>query len=115
MVEIDESEKFKLKKMLKELSSFKGRHTELVSVYVPQGYDLNKIIQTLFEEKGTASNIKSTSTRKNVEGALEKIIQQLRLIQRTPPNGLAVFAGNVSEREGKDDFRCWWVEPPAPL
>ena len=30
----------KLKKFIKELEAIKGRHTELVSVYVPQGYDL---------------------------------------------------------------------------
>ena len=37
----------KLKKLIRELSSIRGRHTELVSVYIPAGYDLNKIISQL--------------------------------------------------------------------
>jgi len=112
---IDAVQKFKLKKFVKDLSEFRGRHTELVSVYVPKGYDLNKIISHLQEEQGTASNIKSASTRKNVQSALERMIQHLRVVGKTPPNGLAVFSGNVSEREGKADYQVWSVEPPIEL
>ena len=90
-----------LKKFIKDLASFKGRHTELVSVYIPQGYDMNKIINHLAQEQGTATNIKSTSTRKNVPDALERMIQHLRLYKKTPEHGLAAFAGNVAEREGQ--------------
>ncbi|MDO8740942.1 MAG: peptide chain release factor aRF-1 [Candidatus Woesearchaeota archaeon] len=107
--------KFKLKKVIKELDQYKGRHTEMVSVYVPQEYDLNKIIQHLDQEKGTATNIKSTSTRKNVIDALERMIQHLKLFKRTPENGLAVFSGNVAEREGQSDIKVWSLEPPVPL
>ena len=108
-------QKHKLKKFIKELSNYKGRHTELVSVYAPQGYDMNKIINHLSQEQGTAVNIKSTSTRKNVIDALEKMIQHLRLYKKTPENGLAAFAGNVAEREGQEDVRVWSIEPPIPL
>ena len=44
---ITEAQKFHLKKFIKDLENFRGRHTELVSVYVPEGYDLNKIIAVL--------------------------------------------------------------------
>lgn len=115
MSDVDEIQKHKLSKTIKELAQHRGRHTELVSVYVPAGYDLNKIIHQLCDEQGTASNIKSSSTRKYVESALEKMIQHLKLIQRTPKNGLAVFCGNVSEQEGKLDLHIWSVEPPSPL
>jgi len=108
-------DKFKLKKLLKELAKYRGRHTELVTVLVPQGYDLNKIVGHLSQEQGTASNIKSTSTRKNVQDALERMIQHLKLFKQTPPNGLAVFSGNVAEREGQSDVRVWSFEPPNPL
>ena len=77
--------------MIQELKSCKAAHTEFVSVYIPAEYELSKITNHLAEEAGTASNIKSTSTRKNVQGALEKMIQHLKLYPRTPPNGLAVF------------------------
>ena len=86
-----------------------------VSVYVPQGYELTKIIQHLSQEQGTATNIKSTQTRKNVIDALERMIQQLRIIGKTPPHGLAVFSGNVAEREGQSDVQVWSVEPPVPV
>ncbi|MGC9058798.1 MAG: hypothetical protein ACP5H3_00095 [Candidatus Aenigmatarchaeota archaeon] len=100
---------------MKELEKIKGRHTELVSVYIPTGYNLYEMINQLIQEKSTAENIKSKSTRKNVISALEKIIQYLRLFKQTPSNGLAVFAGNVSEFEGKEDIRLWAIEPPEKL
>ncbi len=112
---VSAQEKFKLKKLMKELSKYRGRHTELVTVLVPAGYDLNKIINHLSQEQGTASNIKGTSTRKNVQDALERMIQHLRLFKRTPPNGLAVFSGNVAEREGQSDVKVWSIEPPVLL
>jgi len=106
---------YKLRNLLKELEKMKGRHTELVSVYVPVGYNLNDVIGQLKNEQGTAINIKSKSTKKNVLGALEKIIQHLKIYKRTPEHGLAVFAGNVSEQEGVINIKIWAVEPPEPL
>src|SRR3989338_1127678 len=112
---ISAQEKLQLKRLIKELHSYKAPHTEFVTVYVPAGYDMIKIIQHLAEEQGTASNIKSASTRKNVQNALERMIQHLRTVGRTPENGLAVFAGNVAAGEGKQDLRVWSIEPPIPL
>src|SRR3989344_6757061 len=108
-------QKIQIKKLVKELKNYKAPHTEFVSVYIPVGYELVKITQHLAEEQGTASNIKSASTRKNVEGALEKMIQHLRLYAKTPPHGLACFAGNIAAGEGKQDFRVWSFEPPVQL
>ena len=105
----------KLKRFIKELTAFKAPHTEFVSVYVPEGYDLNKIIQHLQQEQGTATNIKSAQTRKNVIDALERMIVHLRLYKSTPPNGLAVYSGNVAAWEGKNDVRVWSIEPPIPV
>jgi peptide subunit release factor 1 (eRF1) len=105
----------KLKKLIRELEAIRGRHTELVSVYVPAGYSISEIINQIFQEKGTASNIKSKATRKNVMDALEKIIQHLKLFKQTPPNGLVVFCGNVSPVEGKDDIKLWTFEPPVKM
>lgn len=109
------TDKLHLRKLVSELKSHKAAHTEFVSVYIPQGYEITKIIQHLAEEQGTAANIKSASTRKNVQSALEKMIQHLRNFPRTPPNGLAVFSGNVASTEGKQDLRVWSIEPPVPL
>ncbi|MEM4397595.1 MAG: peptide chain release factor aRF-1 [Candidatus Woesearchaeota archaeon] len=104
-----------LLKFIHDLEKYKGRHTELVSVYIPSGYDINKIIQHLSQEQGTASNIKDSTTRKNVIDSLERMIQHLKLFKQTPPNGLAVFAGNIAEREGQQDIEVFSIEPPEPL
>ncbi|MEK6909853.1 MAG: peptide chain release factor aRF-1, partial [Candidatus Aenigmatarchaeota archaeon] len=100
---------------MKELEAIRGRHTELVSVYVPAGYNLNEISNQIYTEKSTAMNIKSKTTRKNVLDSLEKIIQHLRIFKQTPANGLIVFCGNVSEVEGKEDLKIWSFEPPEKM
>lgn len=112
---ITDQQKHKIKKFIKELSQHKGRHTELVSVYIPQGYDIVKVSQHLSQEAGTATNIKDATTRKNVIDALEKMIQHLKIYKRTPENGLAVFSGNTAAQEGKKEFEVWSIEPPLPL
>ncbi|MFH1835820.1 MAG: peptide chain release factor aRF-1 [Methanobacteriota archaeon] len=112
---MDSKQTYKLKKLIRELKGKRGRHTELITVYVPSGTDLNLIMSQLASEQGTATNIKSKSTRKNVVDALEKSMQHLKLYKNTPPNGLALFCGNVSEREGVQQIDLWAVEPPEPL
>ena len=109
------AQKYHLKKTVNELEQYRAAHTEFVSVYIPAGYEMNKIINHLAQEQGTATNIKSASTRHNVIDALERMIQHLKLFKRTPPNGLMVFSGNILAREGKNDVRVWSIEPPIPL
>lgn len=115
MSSITSEQKMHVRHLIKELKAQKALHTEFVSVYIPKDYDMVKIINHLAEEQGTASNIKSAATRKNVQMALEKMIQHLRLFKNTPENGLIVFTGNVAAVEGKEDLRVWSVEPPVPL
>lgn len=112
---MESKEKYGLKKIINELKGIRGRHTELISVYIPAGFDMNLIIGQLSNEQGTASNIKSKTTRKNVVDALERVLQHLRLFKQTPANGLAVFCGNVSEKEGVQDLKVWSIEPPEPI
>ena len=108
-------ERHKLKHFVKNIQDYRGRGTELVTVYVPSGYDMSAIINHLQQEQGTATNIKSKQTRTNVIDALERMIQHLKLFKQTPPNGLAAFSGNVAEREGQSDVQVWSIEPPIPL
>lgn len=108
-------ERYKLRQFIMELEKIRGRHTELVSVYVPAGYDIIKIIQHLAQEQGTASNIKDKNTRTKVIDSIEKMVQHLRTFKRTPNNGLAVFSGDASDKESKIDIRVWSIEPPEPL
>ncbi|AEH24187.1 peptide chain release factor aRF-1 [Pyrococcus yayanosii] len=106
---------YELRKKIEELKKIRGRGTELVSLYIPAGYDLSKVMQQLREEYGTAQNIKSKTTRKNVLGALERAMQHLKLYKQTPETGLALFVGNVSEMEGVTDIKLWAIIPPEPL
>ncbi len=112
---LDTKKQFKLRRFINELKQHRGRHTEFVSVYVPAGYELVKIIQHLAEEQGTASNIKDKTTRLNVQSSLERMIRHLRLYKKTPSNGLAAFSGNISSQEGKQDIQVWSIEPPFPI
>jgi len=107
--------KYKIRKILEMLKKCRGRHTELITVYIPPDTMIEKVAAQLFQEQGTASNIKSSSTRKNVVDALEKIIQHLKIYEKTPPHGLAIFCGNVSEREGVQDIELWAIEPSEPV
>ncbi|MFH1054987.1 MAG: peptide chain release factor aRF-1 [Candidatus Altiarchaeota archaeon] len=112
---MDSHSEYKLKKLMRELENVTGRHTELISVYVPAGYNLVNVINQIASEQGTATNIKSTSTRNNVVDALERTLQHLRLYKQTPKNGLIVFCGNASERPGQQDIKVWGFEPPEPI
>ncbi|MAH43261.1 peptide chain release factor 1 [archaeon] len=112
---ISSGKKYKLKKLVKLLKGIRGRHTELVTVYVPSGYSLHEINSQLKDEQGTAKNIKSKPVRNNVVNALEKIIRHIALYKKTPVNGLALFSGNVSEKEGSKDIELWAIEPPEPI
>lgn len=112
MVEMDKEE---LEEFVEEMKGYKARHTELITVYVPAGYNINQVSKQLESEKSTASNIKSKTTQKNVTDALESLIRHLKDVRKTPVNGLALFAGNVAEKEGQNDLQIWSVEPTQPL
>ncbi|MBU0953515.1 MAG: peptide chain release factor aRF-1 [Nanoarchaeota archaeon] len=112
---MDDTKKRQFTALVKELAVLRGRHTELVSVYIPAGYQMTKVVDQLRSEQSTATNIKSKATRKNVVSALEKILQHLKTHSQTPPNGLVVLCGNVSDKEGVDDIQLWSFEPPEPL
>ena len=112
---MEDREALELENLIEELSKFRGRHTELVTIYVPADYNLNLINKQVEFEKSTAENIKSKQNRKNVQDSLERISRQLRLYKQTPKNGLAIFAGNVSDNEGQPKIEIWAIEPPVPL
>jgi len=94
----DEMNKYQLKKLVKKLEDIRGRNTELVSLYIPAGYDMSKISEFVTSESSEAENIKSKHTRKNVKAALDKISRKVKEEPVTPENGVVFFAGNVSER-----------------
>jgi len=114
--ETTQSEEVVFKKKLKKMAEYQGRGTELISVYIPNKADRSGVMGQLTEEISQSSNIKSPTTRKNVQAALRKIINFLKQIDfKIPENGIAIFAGNISETEGKTDIRLFTIKPIKDL
>ena len=109
-------QRFRLKKVVDTLSEKKGLHTELITLYIPPDRQMSDVLSTLRTEYGTATNIKSKSTRKNVMDAIQTVIQRLKIIPKPPPNGLAVFAGAISKgAPGSEKMEVYLIEPPEPV
>ena len=102
-IEVDKRDSvkmYRIRKLLNELSKKTGRGTELISVYIPKNKQLHEVINTLQDEQGTASNIKSDLTRSHVTDSLAKVVQRLKLYKKTPERGLVVFCGALPPEEG---------------
>ena len=98
------------------LASKEGRGTELVSVYVPPGKQISDVVNMLRDEYGTASNIKSTTTRKNVMDAIVKVQQRLKLFKEPPENGLVIFCGAIPQNgPGSERIETYVIHPPEPI
>ena len=109
-------ELFRLKKILNTLAVKEGRGTELISLYIPPGKQISEVMNMLREEYGTASNIKSTTTRKNVQDAIVKVQQRLKLFKETPENGLVIFCGAVPQNgAGSEKIETYVIIPPEPI
>jgi len=109
-------ERFRLKKALQTLAKKEGRATELVSLYVPPGRQVGEVMNMLRQEYGTASNIKSDTTRKNVQDAITKVQQRLKLFKEVPKNGLVIFAGAIPQNgPGSERMETYVITPPEPI
>lgn len=114
-MDIEQKKRQELEELVAQLRDIRGRHTQLVTVMIPAGFNKDGVVRQLEAEAGTADNIKSKATRTAVVTALERIIRELKNYKQTPPNGLAIFCGNISEKEGAQDVQLWIYEPPRPL
>ena len=109
-------ELFRLRRTLTSLADKEGRGTELVSLYVPSGKQISDVINMLRDEYGTASNIKSTTTRKNVQDAIVKVQQRLKLFKEAPENGLVIFCGAIPQNgAGSERIETYVIIPPEPI
>ena len=111
----EQKKRQELEELIAQLENIRGRHTQLVSVYIPAGFNKDAVVRQLESESGTAENIKSKATRKAVVDALDRIVRELKNYKVTPPNGMVLFCGNISEKEGNQDIQLWVNEPPKPL
>ncbi len=112
---MNDKQKAQLEEQIEELESVRGRHTELVTVLIPVDFNIHSVTKQLEAERSTADNIKSKQTRSAVTDAIDLIVRTLKATKKTPVNGLALYAGNISEKEGVQDMKLWAIEPPKPL
>ena len=113
----DSVKRYKLTKILNQLSNITGHGTELVTVYVPPRRPIFEVVGQLKNESGTASNIKSDLTRTHVQDALSKTVEHLKLFKETPENGLAIFCGAIPNNKGigNEKIELYSVLPPKPI
>jgi len=98
------------------LAEKEGRGTELISLYVPPGRRIHEVMANLREEYGTASNIKSRTTRKNVQDAIDRVSQRLKLFREPPENGLVIFCGAIPRNgAGSERMETYVLVPPEPI
>lgn len=90
-----QTRRLRLRIVLEELRAMKGFGTELVTVYIPPGRQIFDVRQQLQNEHGQAANIKSKSTRKNVQAALESAISSLNRFKTAGDVGVVIFVGAI--------------------
>jgi peptide chain release factor subunit 1 len=109
---------FRLRKTLNALANKEGSHTELITVYVPPGKQISDALNLLRNEYGTASNIKSNVTRKNVLDAIVKAQQKLKLFKDPGEKGIVVFTGALlpeGAAPGTERMEAYVIVPPEPI
>lgn len=116
MSEDIEAKKYWVKRMIDEIKKKEGRGTELISLYIPPRRRISDVINYLRQEYSTAANIKSDTTRKNVQSAILKVIERLKYYNQAPENGLVVFCGAIPRAgPGTEKMEIYVIEPPEPL
>ena len=107
--------KYEFKRQLEELKSKQGQGTELISLYIPHDKRISDVVAYLRDEHGSAANIKSKSTRTNVQSALESIMSRLKYYKEPPENGMAIFCGAISIGGDRTSMETITIVPPQPI
>ncbi|MDI6724720.1 MAG: peptide chain release factor aRF-1 [Methanobacterium sp.] len=116
MTEVSSKELYEFKRTIEELADKKGRGTELVSVYIPPDKQISDVVKHMREELSQSANIKSKQTKKNVQSAIEVIMQRLKLFPKPPENGLLLFVGMIPKGgPGTEKMETYVFEPPEPI
>jgi peptide chain release factor subunit 1 len=111
-------ELFRLRKTINQLASKEGNHTELITIYVPPDKQISDALNLLRNEYGTASNIKSNVTRKNVLDAIVKAQQKLKLFKNPGEKGIVIFTGALPQEgggPGTERMESYVIVPPDPI
>ena len=115
MAEMSQRQKYDLKRQIEELKACRGRHTELISLYVPPNKQIFDVNSYLKNEYSQSQNIKSKTTMKNVLSAIESIMSRLKQFKQPPENGVIFFVGHKSVGSDKTEMVAFIIEPPIPI
>lgn len=115
MAEMSEMDKYKFRRALEQIEEAQGRGTELVSVYIPPNRPIFDVTNYLRGEISQSSNIKSQTTRKHVQQAIESCISRIKGYRMPPPNGLVVFAGHKQIGADQTEMVAFVLEPPESV
>jgi len=115
MGELTQRQKYDLKRQLEELQDCKGKHTELISLYIPPTKQIHDVTSYLRNELSESQNIKSKTTKKNVLSAIESILSRLKTFKQLPENGLVFFVGHKSIGSDQTTMVAYVIEPPMPI
>ncbi len=108
---------YKTKKLLEELKSKKGFHTELISLYIPYDRKLSDVTNYLNNETSESQNIKSKLTKKNVLAGITNLLGMLKNYKEVPESGLIMFAGAIPQNntQGTEKIEKFIIDPPEPI
>lgn len=112
---IESIKRYEFKRVIENLEGKKGQATELITIYIPPDKQISDVTSQLRDEYGQASNIKSKSTRTNVQSALSSIMSRLKYYRFPPPKGLVIFTGTISLGGDKTTMETLVVEPIEPI
>lgn len=115
MAEMTQRQKYDLKRKIEDLKACKGKHTELISLYVPPSKQISDVNSYLKNEFSQSQNIKSKTTRKNVLSAIESIMSRLKQFKRPPENGVIFYVGHKSIGSDQTEMVAYVLEPPLPI
>ncbi len=115
MANEEDRAKYDFKKDMKEIQGYRGRGTELISVYVPENRQISDVMAYLRNEQSQASNIKSKTTMKNVQSAIDSIAARLKTYKSPPPNGVVIFCGEVPRAGDQTKMVQYVINPPEAI
>ena len=111
----EDKARYDFKKDMQEITNYRGRGTELISVYVPASKQISDVMAYLRNEQSQASNIKSKTTMKNVTGAIDSIAARLKTYKAPPANGVVIFCGEVPRAGDQTKMVQYVINPPEPI
>ena len=111
----EDKARYDFKKDMQEITNYRGRGTELISVYVPATKQISDVMAYLRNEQSQASNIKSKTTMKNVTSAIDSIAARLKTYKAPPENGVVIFCGEVPRAGDQTKMVQYVINPPEPI